>query len=315
MITVLLLYMFMASTFTFGKAVLYYLQPFFFIALRMMGGGILLLGYQYFFRRNRFKIERKDWFLFAQIIAFHIYFGYIFEYWGMQYVSSSKTCLLYNLSPFITALIVYVLFNERLSVQKWIGLTVGFVGMLPILSTQESTEALTQHIGIFSLPEVSIFLSVASTAYGWIVMHQLVKKHYSPILINGIGMFFGGLFALITSAFIEGWPPKLYTPVQESSVIVQLLGGCLGSTFFVSLAMAVFYTLLLIIIGNVICYNLYGNLLKKYSATFLSFAGFTTPLFAALFGWLFFGEIIPWQFYVSVVAVFFGLWIFYRQEL
>lgn len=315
MITVFLLYMFMASTFTFGKAALYYLQPFFFIALRMIGGGLLLLGYQYFFNRKHTKIERKDWFLFAQIIAFHIYIGYIFEYWGMQYVSSSKTCLLYNLSPFITALIVYLLFNERLSIQKWIGLSVGFVGMLPILYTQESAEALTQHIGIFSLPEVSILLSVASTAYGWIVMHQLVKKHYSPILINGIGMLFGGIFALITSAYLEGWPPKLYTPVQESGFLIKMLGGCLGSTFFVSLAMALYYTLLLIIIGNVICYNLYGNLLKKYSATFLSFAGFTTPLFAALFGWLFFGEIIPWQFYVSVVAVFFGLWIFYRQEL
>ncbi|BDC34542.1 hypothetical protein Noda2021_05000 [Candidatus Dependentiae bacterium Noda2021] len=315
MITVLMLYMFMASTFTFGKAALYYLQPFFFIACRMMGGGLLLLGYQYFFNNKHFKIERKDWFLFIQIIAFHIYFGYVFEYWGMQYVSSSKTCLLYNLSPFITALIVYIIYNERLSIQKWIGLTIGFVGMLPILSTQDSAEAMTQHIGIFSLPEVAILLSVVSAAYGWIVMHKLVRKHYSPVLVNGIGMLVGGFLSLITSVYMEGWPPHLYTPVQEHGYLSTALYNYLGSTFLVSFAIAVYYTLLLILIGNIICYNLYGHLLKKYSATFLSFAGFTAPLFAALFGWLLHGEVIQWQFYVSVVAVFFGLWIFYRQEL
>ncbi|MCV5950917.1 DMT family transporter, partial [Escherichia coli] len=62
-------------------------------------------------------------------------------------------------------------------------------------------------------------------------------------------------------------------------------------------------------------YNLYGTLLKRYSATFMSFAGFTTPLFTALFGWLVLGEIVTWPFYVSFCIVLLGLVLFDQEEL
>ena len=58
-----------------------------------------------------------------------------------------------------------------------------------------------------------------------------------------------------------------------------------------------------------------AGLLKKYSATFMSFTSFLSPLFAALYGWAFFQEIISWHFYVSAVIVFTGLYIFYQDEL
>jgi len=71
----------------------------------------------------------------------------------------------------------------------------------------------------------------------------------------------------------------------------------------------------LILIGNIICYNLYGKLLHRYSATTLSFFGCTTPLFAALFGWFWLREeVSPW-FYVTALLVGVGLYIFYQEEL
>ena len=74
-------------------------------------------------------------------------------------------------------------------------------------------------------------------------------------------------------------------------------------------------TLALIIVSNFICYNLYGYLLKRYSATFISFAGFVTPLFTALFGWYYLGETITASFYISAAIVFVGLFMFYQEEL
>ena len=74
-------------------------------------------------------------------------------------------------------------------------------------------------------------------------------------------------------------------------------------------------TIALIIISNFICYNLYGFLLKRFSATFLSFAGFITPLFSAFFGWFYLGELVPATFYASATVVFAGLFIFYQEEL
>jgi len=59
---------------------------------------------------------------------------------------------------------------------------------------------------------------------------------------------------------------------------------------------------------------MYGYLLKQYSATFLSFAGFSTPLFAALFGWLFLSELVTFHFFVALGLLTVGLGIFYRDE-
>jgi len=56
-------------------------------------------------------------------------------------------------------------------------------------------------------------------------------------------------------------------------------------------------------------------LLKTYTTTFLSFAGFMSPFFAAFYGWVWFGETTTWHFYASSVIVFVGLALFYQDEL
>ena len=70
-----------------------------------------------------------------------------------------------------------------------------------------------------------------------------------------------------------------------------------------------------VLISNIVCYNLYGYLLKKYTATFVSFAGFMGPLFTALYGWILLGETVTWHFYASSIIVFIGLYFFYQEEL
>src|SRR5438552_6442085 len=102
MLLIIVLYMLLASTFTIAKAVLLYVQPIFFIGLRMVLAGSLLLGYTYLFRRSWIRFTSAHWPLFAQIIIFHIYLAYTLEFIALQTISSAKACLLYNLSPFIT---------------------------------------------------------------------------------------------------------------------------------------------------------------------------------------------------------------------
>ena len=71
----------------------------------------------------------------------------------------------------------------------------------------------------------------------------------------------------------------------------------------------------LIILANFIGYNLYGYLLRHYSATFLSLAGFITPFFTIILGWFFLSEQLTLPFLVSFVLTIFSLYLFYRQEL
>lgn len=292
MFLLLVLYAFFASTFIIGREAVLAVPPMFFIGVRMLLAGVLLVGFVRIFNKAAFKLKREDLFWFAGIILFHIYGSYVLEFISLQYLTGAKASLLYNLSPFITALFSYLFFGEILSFKKWMGLLIGFLAFIPVLITQPvSTESVVYN----SYAEILLIISVTASCIGWIFMKRLISEHkHSYVFVNGIGMLFGGMLSLGTSYFFEVWPSvaSLYSNIP----------------FVRSL-------LLLILIGNIICYNLYGKLLHRYSTTTLSFFGASTPLFAALFGWLWLGETVsPW-FYVTAVLVGVGLYIFYQEDL
>ncbi|MDP1880651.1 MAG: DMT family transporter [Parachlamydiaceae bacterium] len=294
MFFVVLLYALFASVFTIAKTGLSVAQPLFLVGTRMMLAGVVLLAYQFFIKKESFKFERSTWIKLILLAVFNIYLTNIFEFWGLQYLTSFKTCFIYSLAPFLSALFSYVIFSEQLSKKKWLGFLIGLVGFFPILYQHSSIEEKTGQLFFFSWAELSVMVAVVCSVYGWILLKQLVNEHQlSPTMANGITMFTGGFLALSHSFFTENWNPL---PVTNYSIFIEC-------------------TLALLIISNLICYNLYGYLLKRYSATFISFAGFITPLFSAFFGWMYLGEIITWPFYVSFIIVFIGLIIFDQEEL
>lgn len=294
MYLVLILYGLFASVFTIAKAGLEYAQPLFFVGTRMMLAGVILLAYQSFFHRDSFTFKKCHFWLLFRLAAFNIYLTNVFEFWGLKYLTSFKTCFIYSLSPFLSALLSYFVFSEKMTLKKWIGLSVGFVGLMPIFLNETSTEELAGHLGVFSWAEIAVAMAALSSVYGWILLRQLVKEgNYSPFMANGMSMLIGGGMALAHSFCVEAWDP---VPVSDLFSFAECM-------------------ILLIVISNLICYNLYGSLLKRYSATFMSFAGFVTPFFTAFLGWVYLNESVTWPFYLSAVIVLAGLLLFYQEEL
>ncbi len=294
MFLVILLYALFASVFTIGKTGLEFSQPLFFVGSRMFLAGLLLLAYQFSCKRSEFLFRKSDFWKIFGLSVFNIYLTNVFEFWGLKYLTSFKTCFIYSLSPFLSALLSYFMFAEKMSLKKWMGLLVGFIGFLPILINHSSTEEETGHLFFFSWAELAVMGAAICAVYGWILLRQLVKDSgYTSMMANGLSMTLGGAMALMHSYLVEDWNP---VPVTEMMPFMEC-------------------AFLLIIISNLICYNLYGHLLKSYSATFISFAGFITPLFSAFFGWYYLGEVITLPFYLSAAIVFCGLLIFYQEEL
>ena len=114
-------------------------------------------------------------------------------------------------------------------------------------------------------------------------------------MANGTSMFFGGSMALIHSAFVDSWSP---TPIV-SGTFLPFIG----------------WVLLMVLVSNLICYNLYGFLLKRFTASFLSFMGLLSPMFASLHGWAVLGEAPSWLIFLSTGIVSCGLWFVYSAEL
>ncbi|MBA3958576.1 MAG: EamA family transporter [Parachlamydiaceae bacterium] len=291
---VLLLYALFASVFTIAKTGLEFSQPFFFVGTRMALAGVILLSYYYWKNGSHISLKTLRWWKIIRLAAFNIYLTNVFEFWGLKYLTSFKACLIYSLSPFVSALLSYFIFSERITWRKWLGLGVGCLGLMPVLLNITSQEERSGHFFFLSGAELAVILAAICSVYGWILLRQLVKDEgYSPILANGLSMLIGGIMSLTHSRLVENWDPlpvTHYVPFLECSI-------------------------LLIVISNLICYNLYGTLLKKYSATFMSFAGFTTPFFTALFGWAYLGEVVAWPFYLSTLILFLGLLLFYQEEL
>lgn len=284
-----------ALTFPLGKLALAYTGTLFLVGLRMTLAGLLLLSYYYFFCEKK-SVTRADWFLLIKMAIFAVYLAFVPEFWALKTMSSLKTNMLWSSLPFISALLSYYLLGERLTRNKWIGLSIGLVGMLPVVFTASPQELLRGEFMHITLPDLMMFIAVASCAYGWFLMKQLLQKGYAIVFINGVSMLLGGLLCFATKA------------VELSQATNH---GPLFSEFWPVLG----YTLILILISNVVGYSLYGYLLRTCSLTFLSFTGFLCPLFGALFSKLLVHEQLHYQYAITFACVLFGLWLFYRDEL
>lgn len=292
--TVFLTFFIWSTSFTLAKTTLQYAPPLFLTGFRMFLAGVILLAFLLIFRRDQFKIKKAQIFPLILLSLTSVYLTNAFEFWGLQYLSAAKACFIYSLSPFLSAVFSYFQFKEKLTSKKILGLVIGFIGFVPVLFSQSGSEELLGGFSFLSWAEIALILATVTSVYGWVLLRKLGKDDgMSPMMANGSSMFLGGLLAFIHSLIVDSWNP---VPVTNFAPFMQGV-------------------LLMILISNLICYNLYGWLLKKYTATFLSFAGLLTPLFAAFFGYFVLGEKVNWTFFVSVGVISMGLWLVYAEEL
>ena len=289
MFLIVLLQLTLASSFIVSKFLLGFVPPFLLVGLRMTTGGVILLLYTALFNRSAFYITKRNIIPLVSAALFGIYITNGFESWGLKYTVAAKAYFIYNLGPFFAALLGYLFFSEKMTRNKWIGLLVGFCGFFPLIFN----DLLTQHALLNSLPELALLCSAAATVGGWISKKKLVySQHYSVVMANGVTMVCGGLGALVTAGLSESF---------DLGVIVA------NPTFYILFAVNV---LLTCIIG----YNLYGWLLKSYSATYTAFSGFLGTLFDGLLGFIFLGETLTWAFWTAFIIVAFGVAIFHQEE-
>lgn len=305
LIFVFLLYLLIASTFTLSKALVTVFSPLALLTLRFLMGGAFLFSITYFFYHKKvFKIERSDLKDFLRIILALYCFGFIFDNYAIVYIESSFSSLIYNLSPFFTALLSYFLFKRTLSLSQVFGLCFGFLSLsvffLNDLYSYSFLQTCSNQLVVIAA-YIALLIAVISNAYGWIIFEKLLQRGYQAIDIHCVGLLGAGFLSLMLFLLSQALRiSPLICPVLTVPISV------FGSPFL--------DLLILVIISHMICAVLYGNLLKHFSPTFISFAGCITPLFVALFGFIFLNEKVSWHFFVATIGVSFGLLLFYNNE-
>lgn len=288
MILVVLLYATLAVIFLLCKISVTVAKPLFFVGVRMLFAGTLLLAFEEWRHGGVKKLFNSHKHYVKELLLlsfFHCYLAFVPEFLAIPYMSSIKLNLLWALSPFVAALLSYVLHKERLSLAQLAGISVGFGGMLPDIFMNNSGAGVQT---IFLLPDLGIVISMISGAYAWFVFKRVMNKGISMIVGNGFAMLMASPAILATSYFHEGWHDSLFDSWPHFIAVLTAL----------------------LLLSNVFFYNLYGYLLHRYSITFLTVCGFMAPLFGALLGWFFLNEPIMWTFYVAVIGVAAGLYLF-----
>ncbi|MBI5274468.1 MAG: DMT family transporter [Chlamydiales bacterium] len=292
----LFLYATWSSIFPIGKWLLSMSSPIFLTGARMFFAGILLTIFLIIRKKFSFRLNTKQWISIVLLGLFSIYLTNILEFWALQRLSAAKTCFIYSLSPMFTALLSYLHFKEKMTPMKWLGMSIGILGFIPVLKTQSASESLFHAFSFFSWPDIAMIGAAFFGVYGWILLRICVKdQELSPVVANGMSMLLGGALALATSFMIDSWHPL---PVAEHKFL-PFAGGVLIATM----------------ISNLLCYNLYGHLLKRFTATLLSFFGLLSPIFASITSWILIGESPSLAIIGSTFIVILGVWIIYREEL
>lgn len=285
-----------SSIFSLGKLALENSPPIFLTGFRMFFAGLILIGWLALKDRKSLKIGKKQIIPLLALAVFSIYLTNILEFWGLQHLTAAKTCFIYSLSPFFAAIFSYIHFKEKVNKKKILGMLIGFLGFIPVLMMQTGSESLLSAFSFFSWPELAIMGAALFSVYGWVLLRIIVKNHtLSPLYANGYSMLIGGSLAFIHSFFVDSWNPL---PIAAGKITPFLQGIAL-----------------MILISNILCYNLYGFLLKRFTATFLSFLGLLSPIFASLNSWILLGEAPSWVILASTGVVSLGLFLVYQAEL
>lgn len=290
---VFLMYFLFASVFTVGKVSLTFAAPFFLTGVRMLMAGGILLGFLWLRKPASLYLKKRDLPLMMGLAFFNVFITNALEFWALQYMETAKTCLIYSLSPFPAIIFAYIFLTEKMSWKKWAGLLVGVLGMLPIFLTPSEKELSLGRSPWLSIPVLAVSVSAITAVIGWTIMKKLMRdRGYSFVTANMFSFLFGGGFSLIASFFIEKWDP------------LPLTGGLsfLPSAIYIA------------IIHNVICYNLYAYSLNRFSIPFMTFAGFTNPLFTAALGWFFLGEHVGLAFLISFLLIIGGILLYAQDE-
>jgi drug/metabolite transporter (DMT)-like permease len=310
MIVLVFAYLFLASAISTNKIILYALKPEFLVGIRMTVAALLLALYSLTYAHHRLKWKQvKDYFPWLIIIAlFTTFFPANLKAYALSHMQSSKMAFFGTLDPFVTALYTFVVYKERLTFQKWLGILIGFMGMMILIFTSSPLEEQLKAFSVVSYPELAAFWAIILSRFGWITAQQLLKKDIlGPVQLNIITMSIGGIISLCAAylrnqtsitSLAQAPLPFLEQALSVVSPTAQLMG----------------FTAYTIIVGNMLGYTFYAHALKQYSATFISLSGFSIPLLVALFGWLFLNEPLSLTFFVACAVTFIGMAIFFFDE-
>ncbi|UAL49002.1 DMT family transporter [Sutcliffiella horikoshii] len=195
-------------------------------------------------------------------------------------ISSSLASVVNATTPIWTILIGFSIFSSKMEKMQWIGVSVGFLGIIVLLELNILQLFQDNLLGVGTMLGATI-------CYGFGA--HLSKRHLQNIPITVISfstLAVAGILSGIMMAFVQ---PSGFLAVGSVSVVVSLIG--LG------------------VFGSGVAYLLYYYMVKEGSAEFASLVTYLVPITAMLWGSLLLGEKITPHMLFGLILIFSGVYL------
>lgn len=207
--------------------------------------------------------------------------------WGEQAITSGLAAMLQSAASLFTLVLAHFFFiDERITLQKIIGLSVGFLGVV-VLGSHSIVD------GVVDVPVLTGALAVvlASLFYAIFTIYsrKAIQRRYEPIVVSTGAM----TFAAISSGICM--------------VIAPLLGGEAATPLNLISTDVLIAVTLLGLINTFVAYIIYYWIVRELGAARSSMVTYITPGVGLALGAIVLNETVDWRLLVGALLIFGGI--------
>lgn len=269
------------------KIALREIPPDLFTFLRFLAAFIVLLPF--LFKKDGVLVQNRQKIILISVIGAVNVILYIT---GLQYTTAIVSSMLYAAAPFVVGILSWKIVKERISFNKWLGILIGFFGMLVLI--------FGPNLGVSPLSNGSILgnLIIGLAIISFSLYSVLSKKYesiYSPFILTKYFIITTLVVQLILMSFHLGTSFNLLKDISPIVWFCILYSGILGTTLY---------------------YFLYQYVLKRATPVLVSTTFYLQPIATIIWARLLLGEVITPIFFIGSMLIFIGITIvFYGQYL
>jgi drug/metabolite transporter (DMT)-like permease len=247
--------------------------------------------------RTLSKVTKKQ-FIGTAVMGVSGIFAYNLLFFGaLTILPATRTSLFVALNPVITVILAFVLFDERLTLQKMTGIAFALTGVTIVVTRGD----LSQVISSFGKGEIMMLGAV--TAWAIYTLASRWTMAIPPPMTTGARTL--AISATKATTMAAGWG-MVFLSLHAAPNLLQ--------TDFTLIPLAVWASLFFLgVIGTAVAFVWYAQALQQLGAAKTVVFNNLVPVFGVFFGWLLLGEILSKSLVLggllAVIGVFIVNWV------
>ncbi|MFT5908090.1 MAG: drug/metabolite transporter (DMT)-like permease [Saprospiraceae bacterium] len=273
------IYVFWGSTYLWNKIAVTQLAPFYISGIRMLTGAVIVFSIAKLMGSSLAVTKRQ--FINCSFAGFlFLAYGNGMFVWALKYIESGFGSLVSSLNPLFVVIILAVIHKRKMQPLTIVGIILGIIGMVLLISQKELSLKEGSLIGILMALSAVIAWSIGSV---FVAKADFPKNHF---VSTAYQMGIAAVLLLGSSVLIgEEWLAPQYWERQVSISLVCL-----------------------VLFGSIGAFTSFNYLLKVVDTEKVTTASYINPIVALLLGWYFLDESVTGQSMLAAGVLLIGVY-------